>query len=343
MTHPSLSDALAEYRRYQLRKNRSNSAVKHGRYQAVAVARYVAPKHFLDVDEHDLTDYLDHLRVADTTRATYTAHIKSFYRWLKRKGYIPINPAADLDRPVLGRRVPRPINDDDLDDAMETVLYDEPDPRMVAWLALMGYQGARCIEVPRCRGENFRIFRRPADDGSVGTVILWGKGNKERTMPLTAEAWKAIQDYYRWIAEVYAPTQCGGLWRPSPDVPKRGPLFKRFHGRPKVVEVKLTTGVVTHRLEHKGYCQVAVGAGYVSTAVAQVLPGHWTAHTIRHWFGTNMYKATDGDLLVVQELMGHADPATTAGYAQTDTSKAGPAMAKLSFGRRRQARLRIVG
>jgi integrase len=55
----------------------------------------------------------------------------------------------------------------------------------------------------------------------------------------------------------------------------------------------------------------------------------WTAHQLRHWFGTNLYAGTD-DLRLVQEMMGHSSPVTTAGYVQWSRAKAVDAIGALS-------------
>ncbi len=54
-----------------------------------------------------------------------------------------------------------------------------------------------------------------------------------------------------------------------------------------------------------------------------------TAHALRHWFGTNLLRGTH-DLRVVQEMLGHSSPATTAQYAAFDTGLAGTAVRALS-------------
>lgn len=56
---------------------------------------------------------------------------------------------------------------------------------------------------------------------------------------------------------------------------------------------------------------------WVSRLLGEVLPDGWTAHTLRHRFGTRAYQENH-DLLEVQELLGHADPKTTRVYIQTD-------------------------
>ena len=67
----------------------------------------------------------------------------------------------------------------------------------------------------------------------------------------------------------------------------------------------------------------AITPNYIGRLVSRVLPGDWTAHTLRHRFASETY-AHERDLLAVQRLLGHAKPETTARYAQVpDASLAG--------------------
>lgn len=60
---------------------------------------------------------------------------------------------------------------------------------------------------------------------------------------------------------------------------------------------------------------------HLGKMIAEALPGQWTAHTLRHRYATAAYSASGGNLRVVQELLGHVSPATTAIYTKiTDES-----------------------
>jgi integrase len=54
-----------------------------------------------------------------------------------------------------------------------------------------------------------------------------------------------------------------------------------------------------------------------------------TAHQLRHRFATALYEASGGDLLVTQQMLGHASPSTTAIYAAWSPDRAASAIAKL--------------
>jgi integrase len=64
-----------------------------------------------------------------------------------------------------------------------------------------------------------------------------------------------------------------------------------------------------------GRCQGHLSPRWVGKLATRLLPDHWTIHTLRHMFATRAY-AVDADVFSVQELLGHASPATTRVYVQ---------------------------
>ncbi len=279
MSHPLLHELVAEHVRAQRRRGIAKNTIRQRRYKILALARDVEPRHILDLDVADLADWLDSLAVSPATWATYAGNIRAFYDWARRAGHIDTDPSADLESPKLGRRLPRPIIDEDLADAMA-----DADARMLAILSFMAYEGARCVEVARLRGEDI--------DLRAGSVTLDGKGNKQRVVPLHPNTLAALRAYR------------------LPDV---GPVFV---GR-------RTNESVDH----------ALTPAYISRLVSGHLPRRWTAHQLRHWFGTAFYRECK-DLLLTQEVMGHSRPETTSGYARADASKAAAVVGALTVGGR---------
>jgi integrase/recombinase XerC len=129
-------------------------------------------------------------------------------------------------------------------------------------------------------------------DRDTMTLRLRGKGDKERMVPLHEETLAALTAYR---------------------LPARGPVFVP----------PPNTGHDTTR---------PIAPQTVSRIVSAALPGGYTAHQLRHWFGTMFYRASGGDLLLTQKMMGHADSDTTAGYAAADVSKAAGVVAGLRVG-----------
>lgn len=68
---------------------------------------------------------------------------------------------------------------------------------------------------------------------------------------------------------------------------------------------------------------------YVGKLIRDLLPGDWTMHTLRHRFGTRAYALTS-DLLLVQEMLGHASPTTTRRYVEYDRTRMRAAVEELA-------------
>ena len=136
-------------------------------------------------------------------------------------------------------------------------------PRETLMLRLAAEVGMRRTEVARVHTTDL------LDDLVGWSLVVHGKGDKERVVPLPGSLARIIQD---------AP------W---------GYLFPGDWG--------------------PGHLSPA----YVGKLTRDLLPGAWTMHTLRHRFGTRAY-AMKSDLLLVQELLGHASPSTTRRYVELD-------------------------
>lgn len=95
-------------------------------------------------------------------------------------------------------------------------------------------------------------------------------------------------------------------------------------GRERVVPLPAALAVELRRLPagwvFPGDCGGHLSPRWVGTVVARLLPEGWTMHTLRHRFATRAH-GVDGDLCVVQELLGHANINTTRAYVAVDRSK----------------------
>lgn len=200
------------------------------------------------------------------TIANYVGHARGFYTWVAKFRHVP-NAAELLERPRVPRRLPRPIDDQSLAEALQLA-----EGRMQVMLLLMAFSGARCCEVALVERQHLR------DRALTPTITLYGKGGKHRVVRVPNDLGPMI-DQLR--------------------VPMRGRMVRTVNDAP--LTATRVSQLVNKYLHDLGIVD--------------------TAHTIRHWYGTNTYRITR-DLRLVQEMMGHQSPTTTAGYTAYDPANA---------------------
>lgn len=204
------------------------------------LARYLDGP-LLDATADDLTAWRAQLRVADISVTPYVAAVRGFYGWAVRQGRIPTDPSLAIPTPKRRRRLPRPIADPDLEHAIGAATG-----RVRIWLVLAGYAGLRCCEIARLRGEDI------VPNVSYPYMIVLGKGDKERSVPLSPYVWRELR--------IYGVRARGGY------------VFPRLDGRPGHVPPGSVSSLGNRHLHDCG-----VGE---------------TMHQLRHRFGTIGYQAT---------------------------------------------------
>lgn len=157
-----------------------------------------------------ITSFVKVLRergLASTSIARKIAAIKSFYQYLQRENHIDRDPSAEIERPKLGRYLPKVLNQSEV-----TKLVEQPtDLRDRAILELLYAGGLRVSELIRVNVQDMNL--------TTGYVRCLGKGSKERLVPINQAAIKAIQGYL----ETVRPTLLS-------HVPERA-LFLNYAGR----------------------------------------------------------------------------------------------------------------
>jgi len=142
-------------------------------------------------------------------------------------------------------------------------------------------------------GELIRLERGHLLYEAQGAVVKYAKGNKEREVLFSEEAWEAIQRYLR-------ARQDGGQGKPLASLP----VFARHDRGAGSPVLPLST-----RSVQKMFVTLASRADILERF-------HLTPHTLRHFFATEFLSET-GDLALTQYALGHASPTTTRIYAQT--------------------------
>ena len=223
---------------------------------------------------------LDHLawRMNEGYKARSTARLisgmRGFYRFLLREGIIATDPTLQVDMPQLGRPLPKSLSEADVEALLAAPDLDDPiGLRDRAMLEVLYACGLRVSELVGLTLEQVNLRQ--------GVLRVFGKGSKERLVPMGEEAIGWVERYCREAR----PALLAG--RPA-DV-----LFPSLRGE------QMTRQTFWHRIKH--HAQVA--------GIAKSL----SPHTLRHAFATHLLNH-GADLRVVQMLLGHSDLSTTQIY-----------------------------
>lgn len=218
--------------------------------------------------------------LARSSMARLMSTLRGFFKFLDRQGLVH-NPAVGaVKAPRPPRTLPKALAAEEALEALTTAgeLHDEPwlAARDVALFTLLYGCGLRL-------GEALELNRRDAPRGD--TMVITGKGRKQRQVPVLPVVREAIADYLR---------QC-----PYPPDPDR-PLFCGARGG------RLNPGVVQRQMRR---LRLLLG-----------LPESATPHALRHSFATHLL-AGGGDLRTIQELLGHSSLSTTQRYTAVDADR----------------------
>ena len=242
-----------------------------------------------DVERADIADFLADLATGDPTGgpngearppvspatiSRKTACLRSFYRHLRREELVADDPTATLTPPAKSRKLPQVLSHAEVTKLLESA--SGADPIAVRDRALLEIMYGCGLRASEAIG---------LDVGDVdirhGFVRPHGKGSKDRIVPLGREAARAIDRYLR----VGRPELTGGS-------PQRR-LFVNFRG-----------GSLSRQGLYKIIQRHAREVG---------LEKKMSPHTLRHTFATHLLSG-GCDLRSVQEMLGHADVATTQLY-----------------------------
>lgn len=210
------------------------------------------------------------------------AGIRSFLRFLERRGLVNAAGAAAMRAPKQPKSLPRPLTAGDAKKVVSAggQLAEEPwiAARNAAVLTLLYGSGLRISEALGLSGDDLK------GDGET-MLRITGKGGKTRLTPVLPAVLRAVAEYRRLCPY---------------DLAGDGPLFRGARGGP------LQPAIVQREMQR---LRSALG-----------LPESATPHALRHSFATHLL-AGGGDLRTIQELLGHASLSTTQIYTGVDTAR----------------------
>jgi len=218
---------------------------------------------------------------ATATLSRSLAAIKSYYHFLFREAKIERDPTINLDAPKQEKRLPRVLSVEDVSNLLEQPDLKTPAGiRDRAMLEVLYATGLRVSELVSLKISDLNL--------EMGYIKCFGKGSKERIVPLGSVASKYVKHYLEHARKFLASSL------------NEETLFLNHHG---------------HRLTRQGFWKIIK-----KYAESINLENDITPHTLRHSFATHLLE-NGADLRSVQEMLGHADISTTQIYTHLTKSK----------------------
>jgi integrase/recombinase XerD len=236
------------------------------------------------VDRSMILDYLVALRersYAPATMARKVAAIKSFFNFLVSEGTLKKNPTEGISGPKVGKALPKAISVEEVE-----LLLEQPDKvntpegkRDKAMLELLYATGMRVSEMVSLNVRDVNL--------KAGFVRCFGKGSKERIVPIHSKAIKAVKTYL----DDARPRLLGSTGETA--------LFLNRRGQ---------------RLTRQGFWLILKGYAEKAGIEADITP-----HVLRHSIATHLLHSGKMNLRELQELLGHANISTTQIYTHLTT------------------------
>ena len=240
------------------------------------------------VTREHIVDFLSEERAKGrkgSTRLRRTAAIRMFFRYLKERHLISVNPSDLMDPPKKAQALPRILSEEEVARMLDEVKGEDPRSlRDRAMLEVMYGCGLRVSEL--CDLKRADIV----GDGEL--LRIFGKGSKERIVPIGSAAGRTLTAYFEGSRETFSR---GNLAETH--------VFLTRLGRP---------------LTRQGVFKIVrERAAAVGIAADRISP-----HVLRHCFASHML-AHGADIRAIQELLGHADIGTTQVYTHVNTARFG--------------------
>lgn len=236
------------------------------------------------IDQQGILDYLHGLKEEGKSSRTLSRHIssiRSFHQFLLRDQVLKTDPTVHLELPKLEKKLPRVLSVKEIDRVITAAGSDTlQNQRDTAILELLYGTGMRVSELIGMDTEDLNV--------TMGFARVFGKGSKERIIPLGSTAVKACTSYLQHVRPEFVSSTATDA------------LFVNSRGG------RLTRQSIWSLLK-----VVSEKAG---------LNRKLTPHMLRHSFATHLVE-NGADLRAVQEMLGHADISTTQIYTHVSRTR----------------------
>ena len=279
--------ALKEYRNYLvLEKALSNNSVEAYLRDVNKLSSFCTEyKEIIDCTKVSITilrEFITHLhecKSSSKSQARILSGIKSFYHYLSIENVIDANPCDKIDRPRIERKLPDTLSPDEINDIINSVDLSNPHGERNRTIIETLYScGLRVSELI-----NLKCSKLFLEDGFL---IVTGKGNKERAVPLNKILIKYLKNYIRLI-------------RSHQDIETGHEDFVFLNNRGKQLTRMMIFTIVKKHTEKAG------------------IKKNISPHTFRHSFASHLLQG-GADLRAIQTMLGHESISTTEIYMHID-------------------------
>ena len=279
--------ALKEYRNYLvLEKALSNNSVEAYLRDVKKLSSFCTEnKEITDSTKVSITilrEFIIHLhecKSSSKSQARILSGIKSFYHYLSIENVIDANPCDKIDRPRIERKLPDTLSPDEINDIINSVDLSNPHgERNRTILETLYSCGLRVSELI-----NLKCSKLFLEDGFL---IVTGKGNKERAVPLNKTLIKYLKNYIRLI-------------RSHQNIETDHEDFVFLNNRGKQLTRMMIFTIVKKHTEKAG------------------IKKNISPHTFRHSFASHLLQG-GADLRAIQTMLGHESISTTEIYMHID-------------------------
>ena len=261
---------IGEYLEYlELEKGLSQNTIDAYRRDLSDFAQNVEDIH--SINRMNINAYVRTLRerkLAPTSVIRKVASLRGFFKWATSSGILEKNPAATLEQPKTPQRLPKVVSVKEIDE----MLHNNLKPLEHVMMELLYSCGLRVSELVNLKLNDI--------DLSSKYVRCFGKGSKERIIPIGEQAKTMLKEYF----------------------PTRDLLIKKYNLTTKNLLIKDNGHFVTRQDVYN-----------FIHAQGKLIHKNISPHTLRHSFATHLLE-NGADLRVVQELLGHSDVSTTQLY-----------------------------
>ncbi|MAT40288.1 MAG: site-specific tyrosine recombinase XerD [Ectothiorhodospiraceae bacterium] len=225
-----------------------------------------------------MTEYIQQLQdlgLSSTSIARNISSLKQYFNYLDQEGEISSNPIAEFKTPTLDKHLPDVLSHDEMERILES-----PDTSTLlgirdrSMLELMYATGIRVTELVTLKMEHVNT--------DSGFIHVYGKGNKERVLPVGTLALLWL-DRYIWDA------------------------------RPRFMNTRKKADAVYLNNRGSGMTRMSVWNIVKKYTTKAGIRKHVHPHTFRHTFATHLLDG-GADLRSIQEMLGHSDISTTQRY-----------------------------